>query len=132
MRAAGRVGRTVVLRLRFSDYSRATRSHTLVRETAATRTVLATARGLLAASQSLIEQRGITLLGIAVSNLDSEGGVMELPPPVGSLDGRTLDEVLDHVRDRYGAEAITRATLLGRGQRLSTWLFPDEASADGP
>ena len=29
MRAAGRVGRTVVLRLRFDDFSRATRSHTL-------------------------------------------------------------------------------------------------------
>ena len=36
MRAAGRVGRTVVLRLRFDDFSRATRSHTLHRATAET------------------------------------------------------------------------------------------------
>ena len=47
MRAAGRVGRTVVLRLRFGDFSRATRSHTLPFATAETRTVLMTARGLL-------------------------------------------------------------------------------------
>jgi DNA polymerase-4 len=126
MRAGGRVGRTVVLRLRFSDYSRATRSHTLSRSTSATRTVLATARGLLAAAQPLIESRGITLVGVAVSNLDGDSGVMELPPPVGSLDGRPLDEVLDHVRDRFGPDAITRATLLGRSSHLSTWLFPGE------
>ena len=36
MRAAGRVGRTVVLRLRFDDFSRATRSGTLQRATAET------------------------------------------------------------------------------------------------
>ena len=43
MRAAGRVGRTVVLRLRFRDFSRATRSHTLPQATAHTETILATA-----------------------------------------------------------------------------------------
>src|SRR6266542_28540 len=48
MRAAGRVGRTIVLRLRFDDFSRATRSHTLLHATAHTHTILATARGLLA------------------------------------------------------------------------------------
>ena len=37
MRAARRVGRTVVLRLRFDDFSRATRSHTLPHATAETR-----------------------------------------------------------------------------------------------
>src|SRR5207249_11482608 len=39
MRAAGRIGRTVVLRLRFDDFSRATRSHTLPFGTAHTQTV---------------------------------------------------------------------------------------------
>src|SRR5437016_9160101 len=50
MRTAGRTGRTVVLRLRFDDFSRATRSHTLARATAETQTILTTARGLLAAA----------------------------------------------------------------------------------
>ena len=49
MRTAGRVGRTVVVRLRFGDYTRATRAHTLPRATAETGIVLATARWLLAA-----------------------------------------------------------------------------------
>ena len=47
LRAAHRVCRTVVLRLRFADFTRATRSHTLAEATAHTETILATARGLL-------------------------------------------------------------------------------------
>ena len=47
MRKAGRVGRTVTLRLRFGDYSRATRSSTLEEPTAASEPVLAVVRSLL-------------------------------------------------------------------------------------
>src|ERR671923_64306 len=72
MRAAGRVGRTVVLRLRFGDFSRATRSLTLARATAETQTILDTARGLLATAMPLIERRGLTLVGVAVANLDND------------------------------------------------------------
>ena len=67
---SGRVGRTVVLRLRFDDFTRATRSYTLPRATAETQTILATARGLLAAAMPMIERQGLTLVGIAVANLD--------------------------------------------------------------
>jgi len=70
MEASGRVGRTVTLRLRFGDYERATRSHTLPRSTAASETVLATARELLADAMPTIERRGLTLVGLAVGNLD--------------------------------------------------------------
>jgi DNA polymerase IV len=126
MRASGRAGRTVVLRLRFGDFSRATRSQTLSRATAATRTVLATARTLLAGSRTTIDRRGLTLVGVTVSNLDpkSVGTQLELP-----LDGRcldALDAVLDEVRRRVGPSAVTRATLLHRDVGLSHWLFPDE------
>jgi DNA polymerase-4 len=126
MRASGRAGRTVVLRLRFGDFSRATRSQTLARATAATRTVLAAARELLAASWSTIDRRGLTLVGVTVSNLDPKGVGTQLELP---LDGRSLDAldaVLDEVRRRIGPSAITRATLLHRGVGLSHWLFPDE------
>src|SRR5207249_4393395 len=64
LRAARRVGRTVVLRLRFGDYTRATRSHTLRHPTAQTRTILDAARSLLATAHPLIERRGLTLIGI--------------------------------------------------------------------
>jgi DNA polymerase-4 len=126
MRASGRAGRTVVLRLRFADFSRATRSQTLGRATAATRTVLAAARALLAASQTTIDRRGLTLVGVTVSNLDPTGlgTQLELPLEGRSLDA--LDAVLDEVRRSIGPAAVTRATLLQRDVGLSHWLFPDE------
>ncbi len=75
MARAGRAGRTVTLRLRFGDFSRATRSHTLAQATADTEPILATVRGLLAAAMPAIERRGVTLLGVTVGNLDGDGGV---------------------------------------------------------
>ena len=70
MRSSSRRGRTVVLRLRFDDFSRATRSRTLRRPTAATREILETARDLFAETRPLVLERGLTLVGVAVSNLD--------------------------------------------------------------
>jgi DNA polymerase IV len=124
MRAAGRVGRTVVLRLRFDDFSRATRSHTLPGATARTEAILATARGLLATAAPLIERRGLTLVGIAVANLDDDA-TLQLPLPLGRADVDALDAALDEVRERFGTTAVTRAVLLGRDQGLSMPLLPD-------
>ena len=83
MRKAGRAGRTVVLRLRFGDFSRATRSHTLALATAAADTILAALRGLLAGAKTTIERRGCTLLGVTVCNLDGEGGTQLALPVEG-------------------------------------------------
>jgi DNA polymerase IV len=124
MRAAGRVGRTVVLRLRFDDYSRATRSHTLSQATAETHTILATARGLLATGMPMIERQGLTLVGVAVGNLDDDDAV-QLALPFDRHSGGALDAALDDVRDRFGSAAVTRAVLLGRDQGLSVPLLPD-------
>jgi DNA polymerase-4 len=123
MRAARRVGRTVTLRLRFGDFTRATRSHTLVRATAATHPILAAARDLLAAAMPLIEPRGITLVGVAVSNLEDERAI-QLALPFDD-DGGDLDVALDEVRERFGSGAVTRAVLLGRNQGLTVPLLPD-------
>jgi DNA polymerase-4 len=113
LRKANRVCRTVVLRLRFNDFSRATRSQTLVRATARTASILDAARQLLAAAMPMIERRGVTLVGVTLTNLDSDGFIqLELPfesRPLGAL-----DVTLDRVRDRFGSAAITRAVLLGR------------------
>ena len=124
MRAAGRVGRTVVLRLRFDDFSRATRSHTLDRATAHTATVLATVRELLASVEGLVRERGITLVGVAVANLDDDTAVqLTLPFTRGS--GGGLDAAIDELRDRFGSAAITRATLLHRDEGFSVPMLPD-------
>jgi DNA polymerase-4 len=124
MRAAGRVGRTVVLRLRFDDFSRATRSHTLPYASAHTETILATARGLLAVAMPLIERRGLTLVGIAVANLENDLPA-QLMLAFDRRSGGDLDAALDEVRARFGSSAITRAVLLGRDQGLSVPLLPD-------
>jgi len=124
MRTAGRVGRTVVLRLRFADFSRATRSHTLPHGTANTETILITARALLAIAVPMIERRGITLVGVAVSNLD-DGRAFQLALAIDRHSSDALDSALDEVRQRFGSNAITRAVLLGRGQGLTIPLLPD-------
>jgi len=124
MRAARRIGRTVVLRLRFDDFSRATRSHTLPHATAHTETILATARWLLMTVMPVIERQGITLVGVAVGNLEGDGAV-QLTLPLDRYSGGALDAALDAVRERFGTAAITRAVLLGRDQGLSVPLLPD-------
>jgi DNA polymerase-4 len=124
MRSAGRAGRTVVLRLRFDDFSRATRSHTLPRATAETHTILATARGLFAASSPVIQQRGLTLVGVAVANLENDRPI-QLALPFDRYSGGALDRALDEVRRRFGTAAVTRAVLLGRERGLEVPLFPD-------
>jgi DNA polymerase-4 len=126
LRKAGRVGRTVVLRLRFDDYSRATRSRTLPWPTAQTATVLAAVRSLLAGVADDIEQRGLTLVGVAVANLDDDRAVqLPLPFDRAAAAAAELDAALDDVRERFGTSAVTRAVLLGRDQRPAVPLLPD-------
>jgi DNA polymerase-4 len=124
MRIARRVGRTVVLRLRFDDYTRATRSHTLPHPTAQTNIILATARGLLAGAVPTIERRGLTLVGVAVANLENADAV-QLLLPFDRRDEQALDAALDEVRERFGSTAITRAVLLGRDGGIAMPLLPD-------
>ncbi|MEE2031408.1 DNA polymerase IV [Rhodococcus chondri] len=140
MRRAHRLGRTVVLRLRFADYTRVTRSHTLDGATARTDLIDRAARDLLESALPLIADRGLTLIGIAVTNLDGEGTEqLELPfdavvpPSAGShlvathrpVDRHALDAVLDDVHGRFGSGALTSATLLGRDHRPGVPLLPD-------
>ncbi len=124
MRASQRAGRTVVLRLRFGDYTRATRSHTLTHATAHTQTILATARALLATAMPMIERRGLTLVGVAVTNLGSNAAV-QLVLPFERDPGLALDTAIDDVRERFGSGSLTRAVLLGRDHRPSVPLLPD-------
>ena len=124
MRAAHRIGRTVTLRLRFDDFSRATRSFTLNEATAETQAIADTARGLLAAEAGLIERQGLTLVGIAVSNLGDDAPV-QLHLPFERRCEPQLDGAIDEIRTRFGLDAIKRAVLLGRDTGFSMPLLPD-------
>jgi DNA polymerase-4 len=126
MRAAGRTGRTVVLRLRFDDFSRATRSRTLPWATSSTQPILAAARQLLASAAPAIAQRGLTLVGFAVSGIDRSGAQqLMLPFSEGALALENLDAAVDQVRQRYGKSALTRAVLVGRDPGLEMPHLPD-------
>ena len=124
LRDARRACRTVVLRLRFDDFSRATRSQTLAEATAQTHTILATARDLMATATPLIQSQGLTLLGVSLSNLQDDGAI-QLALPFDGAREMALDAALDDIRDRFGSTAITRAVLLGRDQGLTVPLLPD-------
>jgi DNA polymerase IV len=122
LRAARRVCRTVMLRLRFDDFSRATRSHTLNEATAHTQTILVTARGLLVAAMPMIERQGVTLVGVSLGNLENDDAI-QLALPLDRQ--RAIDATIDDVRDRFGSTAITRAVLLGRDPGFSPPMLPD-------
>ena len=124
LRAARRACRTVVLRLRFSDFARATRSRTIARATSETGTILATARALLAEAAPTIESRGLTLIGVALGNLE-DARTLQLELPAGAREPAALDATIDELRARFGSDAITRAVLLGRDGGPTVPLLPD-------
>jgi DNA polymerase-4 len=124
LRRADRVCRTVVLRLRFDDFSRATRSHTLPAPTSDTVTLLAALRVLLRDCRALIRENGITLIGVTLANLD-DADAIQLELPFSARDSRKLDAAVDGVRDRFGSASITRGVLLGHDPGITVPLLPD-------
>ena len=124
LRAADRVGRTVVLRLRFGDFTRATRSHTLAEATDETLVLLQAVRALLRAELPRLRTDGVTLLGLSVANLEDARAV-QLTLPFGGVDRRRLDATVDQVRDRFGKAAIGRTTLVRRPLRPEAPMLAD-------
>jgi DNA polymerase-4 len=124
LRDGGRACRTVVLRLRFGDFAKATRSHTVGAPTDRTAVLLAVAQGLLAGALPEIAERGVTLIGVSLSQLRRAGDLQpELPIDWG--EGVRLDTVLDAVREKFGATSVARAAHLGRDPGWSTPLLPE-------
>jgi DNA polymerase-4 len=124
LRTAHRACRTVILRLRFADFTRATRSHTVRDPTTETEVLLSAARQLLDAAMPMIRNRGITLLGVSLTNLQNDTP-MQLVLPFEEAKPAALDAALDVVRDRFGGSSVTRAALLGRDPGISVPLLPD-------
>jgi DNA polymerase-4 len=123
LRTGRRLCRTVVLRLRFDDFTRATRSLTLPRVTDRSETLLAAARTLLAAAQPVIARRGITLVGISLTNLEDADRIQLSLTDDWRPDA--LDAALDEIKERHGSKAVVRAVLVGREPGISMPLLPD-------
>lgn len=124
MRVAGRLGRTVTLRLRFDDFSRATRSRSLPHATASSERVHHVAHRLLADAWEMIEERGITLVGVSVGNLTNANAV-QLTLPFERCEADALDEAVDAVRERFGNRALNRVAGLGSDPGFSIPMLPD-------
>ena len=124
LRKAHRVCRTVTLRLRFDDFSRATRSHTLPEATADTLALLTAGRVLLGDAMPMIERRGITLIGIAFSSLFGDDAV-QMALPFDGASSTAIDTTIDDIRERFGSKSLTRGVLLGRRDGLQVPLLPD-------
>lgn len=125
LREGDRVARTVVLRLRFADFERATRSRTLPASTSRTDWFLAAARELLAEADDVVRERGgLTLVGLSLTNLDGDDAV-QLELPFSARGGAALDEVVDDVRRRFGGSAIRRAVMIDRSEGIAMPVLPD-------
>jgi DNA polymerase-4 len=124
LRIGRRLCRTVMLRLRFDDFARITRSQTLREATSSTKMILEALRELLASARPTIEERGATLVGVSLGNLVDDG-VVQLALPLDERRASALDGAVDDVRDRFGTSAITRGVLVGRDPGLVMPVLPD-------
>lgn len=124
MRTAHRTARTVVLRLRFEDYTKATRSHSFPHATSSGADVAATATMLLEAARPLVRERGITLVGVALTNLEPDT-IVQPQLVLGPVDTAGMDSAVDAVAARFGSGAVTRASLLTAGDGFSVPMLPD-------
>ncbi|WP_399552381.1 DNA polymerase IV [uncultured Cellulomonas sp.] len=122
MRKADRIARTVVLRLRFEDYTKATRSRSLAAGTDSSEDIAAAALALLVAAGPLIRERGITLVGVALTGLSSDEFV-QLALPLDHPDHGGLDQAVDAIGVRFGTQAVMRASLLRRGEGIAVPLL---------
>ena len=123
LRAGRRTARTVVLRLRFADFSRATRSRSLAFGTASSDELRAAALTLLDSARELVAERGITLVGVALTGLGSDAVVQPALPLDRSHED--LDRTTDDLAQRFGSRALTRASLLVVGDGFAAPLLPD-------
>ncbi len=124
MRAARRRGRTLIVRFRFADFSRATRSTTLAAPTDHTDTILAAGRRVLAEATPMIAARGLTMLGISVSQFDSADAI-QLELPYGEFRAAPLDAALDRIKERFGGASVGRAVLLHQDRGIQLPMLPD-------
>lgn len=127
LRDSGLRARTVTVRLRWADYSRATRSRTLAGATDSTAPILAATRSLMYDVWGQAVDRGLTLVGVTLSGLDPCGSEQLLLPLEDVRRDRTraeLEQAVDDVRQRFGTAALTRARMLDQDVGTQTPVLP--------
>ena len=144
MRAKGRAGRTITVRVRFPGMRSVTRSRTLPLPIASTRSITEIGVGLVAAALAdHPAEREVTLLAVSVSGLTAEvDPQLELPlgladdgfrpgSPVGA-GRRAVDRAVDRVRERFGRGSVAYARVALRVDAGVPDEFRELAEADDP
>ena len=108
LRAAGLAGRTVTLKVRFSDFTTITRSRTLESATNVGRDIYRTACHLLERSE--VGERPVRLIGVGLSMLSTAGTPNQLATDRPAVWDDLADAVTE-VRDRFGSGAVKPARL---------------------
>jgi len=101
-------GKTVTLKLRFSDFRTLTRSTTLPQPTNSDQQIYKSACALLETVK--LSQHKVRLLGVAVNNLDRGGQLPLLAQPDSS--GAAVDSAIDEIRQLFGRDSVRRARLV--------------------
>ncbi|NND12718.1 MAG: DNA polymerase IV, partial [Acidimicrobiia bacterium] len=139
LRKKGRAGRTITVRARFADMRAVTRAITLPAAVSTTAALHSAAVELLADARR--EQPGpVTLVAISMSKLELAGPLqLELPfsvgdalhpgSPVGAAQ-LSVDEQIDKARERFGKDAVGRASVVLGGSRGVPDEFRELAEKD--
>ncbi len=104
-------GRTITLKIKYTDFSQHTRSRTLKQPTNLTRIIYETALALL--DESKVE-RPLRLIGVGVSHFGEEERQFSLLPDAGEERDRreaAIDATLDRLRGKFGNTAVVRGKL---------------------
>ncbi|WP_211239030.1 DNA polymerase IV [Desulfonatronum lacustre] len=110
LRRDGHAGRTVSLKVKFSDFKVITRAKTLREPTASTRMIFQTAAQLLDAEQL---PNKVRLIGLSVSNFSNARRQLSLFPGNETDLDKTLDTTLDAIREKFGPGAMVRGRVFG-------------------
>ena len=141
LRAQGLAARTVTVKVRSSDHRDLTRSRTLLRPTDRTHELVAEGRELLlgmALGRARVRLVGFRLSGLGqpddvtqLSLLDASGGAVEGEGHVAGERWQALDRAADAIAARYGAPALSFASLLD-DEEDATPGSPSGASTGSP
>ena len=111
LRAAGYVGRTISIKIRFADFTTITRTRTLDSATDVGKTIYLTARGLFDALN--LQRARLRLVGVRIEGLaDVETRTEQLMIGAPAHGWREAEQAMDRAVTRFGSGAVRPAALI--------------------
>ena len=137
LRRHGYRGRTVTLKVKYTDFRQVTRSRTLPEGINATETIFEVGCALL---RELPLPQPVRLIGLGVSGFDAPVAQLVLPgavkPATQGLDPQVearrqkLDAALDDLRGRFGNKAVQRGRLFTPAEKKADAALTQDSAGD--